>query len=60
MKKIQKRVFFNEHKCENVIKYWETIFTKIKLLLPYFVEFFKDIIMVPEKYLDNYAVKSLD
>lgn len=50
-------MFFNRHKYEKIIKYQQIFLNKIKLLLLYFVEFYKDDTIVPKKYLNNYKVE---
>lgn len=57
LKKVQIRVFFDGHKFEDVIEYQETFFNEIKSLLLYFIKFYKDSIIVPKEYLNDYALK---
>lgn len=60
MKKNKKKVFFNGHKCKNMIKYKRNFLSKIKILLSYFIEFDKNKSILPKKYLKNYLVEGLD
>ncbi len=60
LKEVQKEVFFDGHEREDVIEYRETFLNEMKSLLPYFVEFFEDGIMVLKEYLDDYAVEGPD
>lgn len=53
-------MFFDEHKREDVIKYQKTFFNKINSLLPYFVEFYEDNIMILKKYSHDCTIKKLD
>ena len=59
-KEVQKGVFFDGHKREDVIEYQETFLNEMKSLLLYFLEFFEDGKMVPKEYPDNYGVAGPD
>ena len=52
----QKVFFFDGHEREDVMKYQETFLEEMKSLLPYFVEFQDDGIILPQEYPENYAV----
>ena len=56
MKRRTKRAFFDGHEQENVVEYRKTFLEEIKSLLPYFVEFQNDGIILPKKYPENCAV----
>ena len=56
-KEVQKGVFFDGHEREDVIEYRETFLNEMKLLLPYFVEFYEDGTIVPKEYPDDCAVR---
>lgn len=43
-----------------MIEYQEIFLNEIKSLLPYFVDFFKDGIIILNKYLNNYILGSSD
>ena len=49
-------MFFDRHKREDVIEYQETFLNEMKLLLPYFVEFFEDSTIVPREYPNDCVV----
>ncbi len=59
-KEVQKGVFFDEDKREDVIEYRETFLNEMKLLLPYFVEFLEHGTIVPKEYPDDYKVGGPD
>lgn len=54
---LRKRVFFDRHKRENVVEYQEIFLKEMKSLLPYFVEFEKDGIILSTKYPDDCKVE---
>ena len=49
-------MFFDGQKREDVIEYQETFLNKMKSLLPYFVEFYKDDTIVIKEYSNDCAV----
>lgn len=53
-------MFFDGHKCEDVIEYQEIFLNEIKSLLSYFVDFFKDGIIILKKYPNNCILESSD
>ena len=55
-KKVQKGVFFDGHKQEDVVEYRETFLDEMKALLPYFVEFSEDGSILPKDYPKDCAV----
>ena len=55
-KKVQKEVFFDGHKREDVVEYREIFLREMKSLLPYFVEFKEDGTILPKEYPDDCAV----
>ena len=59
-KEVQKEVFLNGHKREDVIEYGEKFLDEIKALSYYFIEFDKDRSILPKEYLKNCAVEGLD
>ena len=59
-KKVQKGVFFDGHEREDVVEYRETFLSKMKSLLPYFVEFSDNGSILPKAYPDNCVVGESD
>ena len=59
-KKVQKGVFFDGHKWEDVVEYRETFLSKLKLLLPYFMGFSDNSSILPKAYPDNCIVGGSD
>lgn len=53
-------MFFDGHKCEDVIEYQEIFVNEIKSLLSYFVDFLKDGIIILKKYPNNCILGSSD
>ena len=53
-------MFINEYIYKNIAKYKKTFFEEMRLLLPYFVKFFKDGFILEKNYLNNCIVKKLD
>lgn len=60
MKKVQKGMFIDWHKCKDVIEYKKIFLKKMRLLLLYFVEFSEDSSILKKNYLNNCAVEKLD
>ena len=54
----KKRVFFDEHKWEDVREYREIFLEEIKSLLPHFVEFEEDGKILPKEYSSDCAIGS--
>ena len=59
-KNVQKGVFFDEHKCKDVVEYWKFFLEEMKALLPYFVKFKEDGIILPKEYSNDCAVGGSD
>lgn len=59
-KNIQKDVFFDRNKCEDVVEYQRIFIEQIKALLFYFVKFQEDDTILPKKYPKDCSVKGLD
>lgn len=57
-KEVQKGVFFDEHEWKDVVEYKKTFPSKMKSLLPYFVEFSNNRSILPKVYPDDCAVGS--
>ncbi len=53
-------MFFYGYEREDVIEYQKTFLNEMKLLLPYFVEFFEDVTMVEKEYPDDCKVEEPD
>ena len=60
MERYLKRVFFDEHKREDVVEYREIFLEEMKSLLPYFVEFEKDGKILRKEYLNDCVVREPD
>ena len=55
-KNVQKGVFFDGYKQEDVVEYRETFLKEIKSLIPYFVEFQDDSTILPKEYLEDCVI----
>ena len=53
LKEVQKGVFYDRHKREDVVKLREKFLKEIKDLLHYFVEPSKDRLILPKEYLED-------
>ena len=58
MERNTKGVFFDRHKRKNIVKYKEIFLSEIKSLLPYFMEFSKDGLILPKDYPNDCAVNA--
>ena len=59
-KEVQKGVFFDRHKRENMVEYRETFLIKMKSLLIYFEEFSENGLILPKAYPNDYKIKESD
>ena len=56
----KREIFINEHERKNVIEYWGIFLNEMNALLPYFVDFKKDVTILSKKYWDDCTVVSSD
>lgn len=59
-KEVQKDAFLDKHEEKDMVEYKKTFLNEIKLLLPYFVEFFNDGSMLSITYFENCIMDSPD